>query len=174
MVQEVCLNRPSLGCTPASGLAQQRLPSGRSRGWRSRGRVKIHSIVYIHRRLLFPRAQTFPNCDLCGGVRPPGRGLGLGRSRSDSVVRALGEDRFLDMLHTAARNTTPLEAICLAWASSGFFMLAGLLLLVFHPRPAEDWGFWYGTGIIVFGFAIGLHTTIFLRRLFRTVAAGGE
>ncbi|MCZ6598439.1 MAG: hypothetical protein O7B99_12425 [Planctomycetota bacterium] len=90
------------------------------------------------------------------------------------LARALGEDRYLDLLRTAARSSDPFAAIGLVWASSAFFVLAGLLLLVFYPHTNEDWGFWYAAGIVLFGLVGGLYRSLFLRRLFRTAVAEDE
>ncbi len=86
------------------------------------------------------------------------------------TMRALGEEKYLEFLHLAARSGNLSHAIAGLLVSQMFLALVGLLLLWLSPDPSVDWGFWIALGILAYAFAMTVHGCLFLRRIFR--AAG--
>ena len=63
------------------------------------------------------------------------------------------------------------HAIASVIASAFFLFLAGLLLWLLSPNPTQDWGFWFGLGIMLYSAIIALYGTLFLIRLFKKAAS---
>ncbi len=83
------------------------------------------------------------------------------------AVRALGEQRHLDLMLEAARKSKRSHALVGVGASAIFLMMAGGLVLLFFP--SADWGigFWLGVGIVGYGFAIWFHGSLWVMRIFK-------
>jgi hypothetical protein len=88
------------------------------------------------------------------------------------MVRALGEDRHLEILYTAARSARLSHAIAGIWVSQTFLALVGLLLLFLSPDPERDWGFWIALGILIYAAVIAVYGSLFMVKTF--AAAGRE
>lgn len=93
--------------------------------------------------------------------------------RAAWFARALGEERLLAMYLQAAVESRRWKALACVWASALFIVLAGLVLLVFYPR-AQDWGLWYALGVVALGLVLGIHGTLFVRRIFLGAEATGR
>ncbi|HKE00345.1 MAG TPA: hypothetical protein VKE69_04995 [Planctomycetota bacterium] len=87
--------------------------------------------------------------------------------------RALGEDRVLAILEETARASRLRQALLWHWVGVGFVLLLGTLAL-YLDADRIAWSPWIGLGIVTYGAAMGLHGTLFLRRLFRRVAASAR
>ena len=85
------------------------------------------------------------------------------------VARAIGEkEAKAFLLHVARRASLRLTLGMLATAT-GFFCVAGLLLCYL----SEGWdslSFWFGAGMLAYAIAVGVHGSIFVRRIFREAA----
>lgn len=82
------------------------------------------------------------------------------------TIRTLGEKDFHEMiLDLARRGNRPLAYLGMA-VSSSFVIAVGLLLGVFYPDPASDWGFWVAAGIVLYGGIVWLYGSLYFHRIF--------
>jgi hypothetical protein len=81
--------------------------------------------------------------------------------------RAVGEEEYHAILIRAARRSRPVQAILPVCLSAAFMALTGIVVLLFYPDPTMDWGFWLGSGIVLYGVIIGFYGTLSMRRLFQ-------
>jgi hypothetical protein len=88
------------------------------------------------------------------------------------LMRALGEDAYLQLLERAARSTKMRSALGFLFASAGAFALAGVVLLVFSEGP-DTWAYWFAVGMLIYAGAVAFHGTTFIVRLYRRVAKAG-
>jgi hypothetical protein len=96
------------------------------------------------------------------------------RLEANPVVRKIGEEEYQAILIRAARRSRPIHAILPTCLSASFMMLTGLVVLFFYPDWDKDWGFYLGSGIVLYGAIIGLYGTLSMRRLFRLAAAAPD
>jgi len=82
-------------------------------------------------------------------------------------ARSYGEKRLENLLLSLARSGRPASAILPVVFSSGFIVLAGVVLWLLSPDPDRDWGHWFAWGIISYGAVILLHGSLWYRRLFK-------
>ena len=83
------------------------------------------------------------------------------------VMRTMGEQAYLDFCMDLARRSRLSRAVLGVAASSFFIVLAGGVILFFYSSPDNDWGFWIGMGVVLYGVAMGLYGTHWMVRLFR-------
>jgi hypothetical protein len=88
------------------------------------------------------------------------------------VARALGEAEYRAMFVRAASRGERHWSIVLVLASSLCPAIVGLLLM--WLSSPNEWGYWFGTGILLYGAAIAVYGTAFVVRLFREVSRGGS
>ena len=83
------------------------------------------------------------------------------------IVRTMGEDEYYRRLLEFARKSKLSQALFSVFMSSFFIILAGLVLLVLCSYPEGDSGYWFGIGMILFGFIVMLYGSNFFRVLFK-------
>lgn len=83
------------------------------------------------------------------------------------VVRAYGELEYRELLYRLARKSKKRYALAGVAASSSFIGLAGGVLLYLSPDPDREWGYWFALGLLGYAFAICLHRSLFVFRIFR-------
>ncbi|MHC5066851.1 MAG: hypothetical protein ACYTG5_23090 [Planctomycetota bacterium] len=93
------------------------------------------------------------------------------------VVRAIGEKQMLASSLSAARSSSLRLAVTCTLVSAGFFALTGLALVWFSYQEAPRTQVamiaeYFGYGIVTFAIAIGLHGSLYLRRIFRMAGVG--
>ena len=85
--------------------------------------------------------------------------------------------------HCAASELTPAcsarrgrlsHALAGTLISSALVALAGSVLIALCPGPAEDWGFWFGIGIVTYAVALLVHGSLFHWRLFANAKRPSE
>jgi len=82
------------------------------------------------------------------------------------VVKTIGEEEFSERLLIIAGKSKLSRALFSVLASAFFVILAGLVLLFLCP-DRNSWGYWFGYGIIVYGFIIALYGSLSCYRLFK-------
>ena len=85
------------------------------------------------------------------------------------VAHAVGEEELLAFLRAAARRISLGKALGFAGGGGAFVALAGGVLLLLSGGERE-WAFWFASGVIVYGVAIGVYGSLFLLRLRREAA----
>jgi hypothetical protein len=88
------------------------------------------------------------------------------------VARALGEAEIEAFALRAARRSSLRAALGFVLASAAVIVLIGGIEMMLTGD--RQWGYWFGFGIVVYGFAIALHGASYTRRLFRSAAASRE
>jgi hypothetical protein len=88
--------------------------------------------------------------------------------RNAWLVRGVGETRYLDFLHGAAAASSRWKAVASVLASAALVGLAGLVLLLFYPSPS--WAWYFAFGMLGYAFALALHGSAFVSRLFRATS----
>lgn len=83
-------------------------------------------------------------------------------------VRAIGEEEFEQLVLRAARRGRRAEALGFVIASGTSALIAGVVLM--WLSGASSWGYWFGFGIVIYGFAIGGHGSLYVLRVFRRAA----
>ena len=86
------------------------------------------------------------------------------------TVRTMGEQAFQRLMLDLARRSRLSSALLGIGVSCFFIVLAGGVILFFYPRPAVDWGYWIGLGVIADGVAVGMWGSLSAIRLFRNAA----
>jgi len=86
------------------------------------------------------------------------------------VMRTMGEQAYLALCVNVARKSKLSRALLGVAASSFFAVLAGGVVLLFCWSPANDWGFWIGLGVVMYGVVTGVHGSLGMVRLFRKAA----
>lgn len=92
--------------------------------------------------------------------------------RSGWFASALGEERYAELLEEVVRSSSLRSACARSIGSGAIMALVGLILVWFYPTPGESWAWWIGWGIVTYGFAIGLHQTLYIRRAYQRVRQG--
>jgi hypothetical protein len=87
------------------------------------------------------------------------------------MMRTMGEHEYLALVVRLARKSKLRHALLGVAGSCSFFVLAGLSILLFYPGPSEGMAFWFGLGVVVYAAAMGLHTTVAMRRIFAKAAS---
>ena len=82
------------------------------------------------------------------------------------VVKTIGEEEFSERLLIVAGKSRLSRALFSVLASAFFVILAGLVLLFLCPER-NSWGYWFGYGIIVYGFIMALYGSLSCYRLFK-------
>jgi len=82
------------------------------------------------------------------------------------VVKTIGEEEFSERLLIIAGKSKLSLALFSVLASAFFVILAGLVLLFLCP-DRNSWGYWFGYGIIVYGFIMALYGSLSCYRLFK-------
>ena len=88
------------------------------------------------------------------------------------MARTLGEEEYKALALRVARRSRLSHAVAGTCASGGFFVLTGLVVLLFNPDPSMDWGFWMGAGIVFYGLVVIVYRSLYLRRLFAEAGRG--
>ena len=83
------------------------------------------------------------------------------------AIRALGEDGYHRHMMRMARKAKPLHMLGGFVAASLFVLMLGATQATLSGGPSEDWGYWFGLGILTYGFAILVYGPIAYRRFFR-------
>ncbi len=86
------------------------------------------------------------------------------------MVRTMGEEAYLALLHDLARRSRLAHALVGVIASALFVALAGATILLFYPRPSRDWGFWIGTGVLAYAGVVAFYGCLWTIGLFRKAA----
>jgi hypothetical protein len=84
------------------------------------------------------------------------------------LARAIGESRYLDLLRQAARDGNERDFAVAVAGHAVMFSAFGTLLL-FFCRNSDTWGFYAAQGVLLYAFAVFLHTCLFYRRLQKAV-----
>lgn len=87
------------------------------------------------------------------------------------VVRAFGEDAYLERMREMARRTTLGRLMVWIVVSCLFIALAGVVLMAFAADGGREFGYWFGAGLVVYAAAVGFWSAMGYRRLFRRVQA---
>jgi hypothetical protein len=81
------------------------------------------------------------------------------------TMRTLGEDEMQAFTIRLARRSTLRTALAFVWAGAAAVAMVGLLL-TWLTRP-DEWGYYFGWGIMAYAFARVLHGSLAMVRLFR-------
>lgn len=92
--------------------------------------------------------------------------------RSGLFARALGEDRYAEVLEEVVLKTPPWQAYLTSVLSAAVFSMVGLLLIAFYPSPGTSWAWWIAAGLLSYSLAMGLYQPLFLRRAYRRLSQG--
>ena len=90
------------------------------------------------------------------------------------VMRTMGEQAYLSFCLELARKSKLSRALLTVAASAVIVVLAGAVIVLFYPSPSDDWGFWIGLGVALYGVVIGIYGSGWLVRLFRRAAGLAE
>ena len=90
------------------------------------------------------------------------------------MARTIGEKAYLALLLDLARNSRLWHALLCVAASAFFVALAGGTILLFYPEPNADWGFWLGSGVLLYAAAMWIYGSLAMIRLFRRAARTPE
>ena len=80
-------------------------------------------------------------------------------------LRAYGEAEYAALVVRLARKSRLSVALAGVAASGGFVILAGLVL--WFLSPPEQWGHWFGLGVMLYGFVVALYGSLHYVRIFR-------
>ena len=83
------------------------------------------------------------------------------------MVRAMGEEGYLDHLTRIAAGTRLRQALFPLWAMALFTMLAGATLIFLSASPPNQLAAWFGFGIVLYGIVQMLYGTLAFRRIFK-------
>jgi hypothetical protein len=86
------------------------------------------------------------------------------------AMRTLGEDAYLAFMREAFARARPRLVYGSIAVSSALIASAGGLLLLFYPEPGE-WAYYFAQGIVFYGVALALHSSLHARRMFRELQA---
>ena len=95
-----------------------------------------------------------------------------GNLRGGWFARALGEERYAEVLGEAIRNTPAWRAYACSLLASALFASVGLVLMALYPAPGRSWAWWFAAGLLAYAFTTAVHHPIFLRRAYRRVGRG--
>jgi predicted lysophospholipase L1 biosynthesis ABC-type transport system permease subunit len=84
------------------------------------------------------------------------------------LARAIGEAPYLDLLRQAAREGKERDFAVAISGHALMFSAFGALLLLFY-RDTDTWGYFAAQGVLLYAFAVFLHTCLFYRRLKKAV-----
>ncbi len=85
------------------------------------------------------------------------------------MSRTLGEEEVSAMLDRAASRGSLRDGVRLMWLSAAFVALAGVVLMALSDgMPSLPW--WFGQGIVAYGFVVAVHGTADLKRRYRRLA----
>jgi hypothetical protein len=87
------------------------------------------------------------------------------------LARTLGEEETQRLMLSIVRRSRLSSALWPLAASMVFMAGVGGLLLMFYPDPHTDWGFWIGTGVILYACLMSFYGTVAFRGLFRLAQA---
>lgn len=85
------------------------------------------------------------------------------------VAHAVGEEELLAFLRGAARRISLGKTLGFILGGAAFLALAGGVLLLLSGGE-DSWAFWFASGVIVYGAAIGIYGSLFVLRLRRDPA----
>jgi hypothetical protein len=80
-------------------------------------------------------------------------------------IRAMGEDRYAQLVADIAQNVRPWAAIGFILLAPMFFCLLGFTLLLFYPDPEADWGYYFALGVFAYAFVLALYGPLSFLRL---------
>ena len=83
------------------------------------------------------------------------------------AIRALGEDEYHRHMMRMARKAKPLYAMGGLVVASLFIVLLGATQMMLSGNPSECWGYWFGLGILTYGFAMLIYGPLAYRRFFK-------
>lgn len=81
-------------------------------------------------------------------------------------VRAVGETEYSEMLLRLVSKSKFSHVLFGILMSSFFIVLTGLVLLFLCP-DTQNWGHWFGEGIVLYGFVVALYSSLYFRKLFK-------
>jgi hypothetical protein len=87
------------------------------------------------------------------------------------AARTMGERQYGAMLVGLAARSRLRQALAPVFASTFFIFLLGAVVIVLYPDPNGGPAFWMGAGIVTYGIALALHSTLALVRLFKVARA---
>jgi len=90
------------------------------------------------------------------------------------AARTMGEQQYKAMMLSLAAKSKLRHALGGVLLSATFIVLLGVVILLLYPDPLEELAFWFGAGIVAYGFVIAIHGSLWFIKLFReaNVAAG--
>jgi hypothetical protein len=80
-------------------------------------------------------------------------------------VRAMGEDRYAELVTDVARHVRPWPAIGFILLAPLFLCLLGFTQVYFYPDPEADWGYYFALGIFAYAFALAVYGPLSFLRL---------
>jgi hypothetical protein len=83
-------------------------------------------------------------------------------------VRTMGETEYSELVLGLVRRSKFSHVLFGIFLSSFFIFLAGLVLLFLCP-DTQNWGWWFGIGIVTYGIAMASWYSIYFCRLFKSV-----
>jgi hypothetical protein len=83
------------------------------------------------------------------------------------IARALGEEEFALLTQRIAHRGNRTASLLFVLGAATLNALVGLLLMLFSKGEA-DWGYWFGTGIVLYGATIAIYGSASILRVFRT------
>ena len=86
------------------------------------------------------------------------------------AARTLGERAYKSLMLDLARKSRLSSALTGIAAAAFFLILAGSVILFFYPSPGDDWGYWIGLGVALYGGVVGMWGTVSAVQLFRKAA----
>jgi len=84
------------------------------------------------------------------------------------LMRALGEDGYLFLMHEAATRSSLPVALAFTLGSAAAVAFVGWLALV-TSGGEESWGYWGATGILIYAGAIAFYGAVSVVRLYRSL-----
>jgi hypothetical protein len=86
------------------------------------------------------------------------------------LLRTIGEDRYYDLLLSAASKAEMPSALAMLLLPGFFMTVLGGLILLFYPDPNFDWGFYVAMGVFLYAFVLLLYGPLSFFRLRRQSA----
>jgi hypothetical protein len=83
------------------------------------------------------------------------------------AIRALGEEEYRRHLLRVVRKTRPLYALSAIAVSAAFILLVGVTQILLGAGPDQDWGYWFGMGVVGLALALFIHGSLGYLRMYR-------
>ncbi|HQU16104.1 MAG: hypothetical protein B7Z66_08880 [Chromatiales bacterium 21-64-14] len=88
-------------------------------------------------------------------------------------IRALGETEYFHLQVRVASAANPVSSLMLILLPPVFMALLGISLWVVYPDPAIDPGYWFASGILVYGAVLAVYSPLHFLRLRREARISG-